>query len=279
MNCELDPNRCLKGRPVPRRVLLIVLAGSFWLKPDAALADLSLETETARILAPKHFEVSMAFEYQFASSGREAALPFAIEAGLLPRLELLIEPTAYVGIFPSEGKRAQGMGDVEVTLTFLALNERKYLPAIAVAGEVKFPTASNPQIGTGAYDYTPYFIVSKRFGDLDVHANFSYTFLGKPSGVSVKNTWALALAGDYKLHRKWDVFAEVMYTTSGRGSASIEGGTGGEGTGAIAEIAGVELIGTAGLRHHLTKHLDLFGSVSFDNAHATLVRTGLTWKF
>ena len=270
MNLEPGSNTCRKIRLARWRVLLIVLTGTVWLRPDGARADLSLETETARLLAPGHFEVSMAIEYQFAREGREAALPFAIEAGLLPRLELLIEPTAYVGIFPREGKSAQGMGDVELTLTFLALKEQEYLPAIAVAGEIKFPTASNSQIGTGEYDYTPYFIMSKRFGDLDVHANVSYTFLGTPPGVDVRNTWSFALAGDYKLHRKWDVFAEIMYTTSAGG---------GEGSGANVEIAGVELIGTAGVRHHLAKHVDLFGSVSFDNAHATLIRTGLTWKF
>ena len=259
-------------QPAQWRFLLIVLTGILWLRPEGARADLSLETETARLLAPKHFEVSMAYEYQFAHAGQESALPFAVEVGLLPCLELLIEPTPYVGIFPHGGKSAQGMGDVEVTLTFLAFQEQTILPAIALAGEVKFPTASNPQIGTGAYDYTPYFIMSKRFGDLDVHANVSYTFLGEPSGASVKNTWGLALAGEYTLHRKWDVFAEIMYTTSGQGSAS-------EGSGASVEIAGAELIGTAGVRHHLTEHLDIFGSVSFDNAHATLIRTGLTWKF
>ena len=221
----------------------------------------------------------MAYEYQVAHDGQESALPFALEVGLLPRLELLIEPTAYVGIFPRGGKRVQGVGDLEVTMTFLAFKEQKILPAIAFAGEVKFPTARNLQIGTRAYDYTPYFILSKRFGDLDVHANYSYTFLGQPPGANVKNTWALALAGDYKLHRQWDVFAEIMYTTSGRGSVSEGGGGGGEGSGANVEIAGVELIGTAGVRHHLNSHLDLFGSVSFDNSHATLIRTGLTWKF
>ena len=55
--------------------------------------------------------------------------------------------------------------------------------------------------------------------------------------------------------------------------------SGGEGSGARAEVAGVELIGTVGVRHHLNSHLDLFGSASFDNAHATLIRTGLTVKF
>ena len=255
---------------------------ALWLGPSGARADLSLETETARLLAPKHFEVSMAYEYQHARDGHEMALPLAIEVGLVPRLELLLEPTAYVGIFPRKGKSAQGLGDLEATLTFLAFKESVHLPAIALAGEVKIPTASNRQIGTGEFDYTPYLIASKRFGHLDVHANVSYTFLGQPAGVNVKNTWAFALAGEYTFHPKWDVFAEVMYTTSGRGSAksgASGGGADGEGTGVRAEFSGEELIGTVGLRHHFGEKVDVFGSVSFDNASAVLLRLGLTWKF
>ena len=131
-----------------------------------------------------------------------------------------------------------------------------------------------------------------------MHANVAYTVLGKPSGVSVKNTWSFALAGDYKINPKWDVFGEVMYITSGRGSSNDNGsgdtadggnvtavktsGEGGDsltsGT-AIAEIGGVEIIGTLGVRHHLTEHVDVFGSFSYDNADAKLFRTGFTVKF
>ena len=270
-------------QPAQWRFLLIGLTGILWLRQESAQADLSLETETARLLEPGHFGVSMAYEYQFARAGHESAVPLALEVGLLPRLELLLEPTTYVGIFPRGGKSAQGLGDMEATLTFLAFREQTNFPAIALAGEVKFPTARNLSIGTRAYDYTPYLIMSKRFGDLDLHANVSYTFLGQPPGANVKDTWTFSFAGEYTLHRKWDVFVEIMYTTSARGSSSkgggAEGGAGGEGGGARAEIAGVELIGTVGLRHHFNSHLDLFGSASFDNAHATLLRTGLTFKF
>ena len=37
-----------------------------------------------------------------------------------------------------------------------------------------------------------------------------------------------------------------------------------EGT-ATPEIAGEEIVGTVGVRYHLTKNLDLFGSFSYDN--------------
>ena len=268
--------------------------------PAGMRADLSLETETARLLPPGHFELSMAGEYQGSRDGGEFALPLALEVGVLPRLELLIEPTPYVGIYPKGEKKIHGVGDIEVTTTFLAFEESDYLPAIAFAVEWKAPTARNLNIGTRKSDFAFYFITSKRFGPLDVHANVAYTIIGKPTGVNVKNTWALSLAGDYRLSPKWDVFAEVTYTTSARGPLPKSGAASGDGsdgasapvavvtgeggatvgsTTSIAEVGGTELIGTVGVRHHLTEHVDVFGSFSYDNADAKLFRTGFTVKF
>ena len=212
------------------RPYLIALLGAGSLLPAAARADLSLETETARLLAPGKFEISMAGEYQHSRDGGEFALPLAFEIGVLPRLELLIEPTPYIGVYPKGEKKIHGVGDIETTLTFLAVEEQTYLPAIAFAVEWKAPTARNLNIGTRKHDVAFYAIASKRFGPLDVHANVSYTILGKPNGVNVKNTWALALAGDYKLTDKWDLFGEVMYITSARGPLSKSAGGSGDGT-------------------------------------------------
>jgi hypothetical protein len=110
----------------------------------AALGDLSLETETARLAPPGTYELSLATEYQHARDDQEVAVPLAFTFGLFPRFEVMLEPTAYVGIFPRNstgGKDVSGVGDLEVTLSYLLLDEQKWLPAIAVAGEVKLPTA------------------------------------------------------------------------------------------------------------------------------------------
>lgn len=259
--------------------LLILLAGTGWLLANGARADLSLEIESARLLAPGHVEMSMAGEYQHSRDGGEFALLLVLEVGVLPRLELLIEPTPYIGIYQHGPKKIHGVRDIEITTTFLALEEREFLPAIAFAFEWKAPTARNLNIGTRKLDFAFYFITSKRFGNFDLHTNVAYTVIGKPAGVSVKNTWAFGLAGEYKLNPKWDVFAEAFYTTSARGSASsagTEAGDGADGSSvaaalvssesggtslggtAVAEVGGKEIIGTVGVRHHLLPNLDVF---------------------
>ena len=254
-----------------------------------ASADLSLETESARILAPGKVEISAAAEFQTSNSnGDEFALPLAIEIGVLPRLEILIEPIALVIINPENGKKTNGIGDTEITANYLAFDEREFLPAIAFGLEWKVPTARKPDIGTKKSDFAFYIIGSKRFGDLDVSANLNYTIIGEPKNVNVKNTWAVALSGDYKLNATWDAFAEASYTSSAANNSGSESvctsscattnGESGAG-GASAEVGGSERIGTVGVRAHLLPGFDVFGSASYDNAHATLLRAGLTWRF
>ena len=78
-----------------------------------------LETETARPLGRGVLELSGNFEFQTSSEGREAAVPFAAEYGVTDRLELLVEPVAWTTIRPKAGTRATGVGDIEITVTWL----------------------------------------------------------------------------------------------------------------------------------------------------------------
>ncbi len=246
-------------------------------------ADLALETETARLVLPGKFELGTAFEFQTSTQGQEIALPVEFEVGLVKNLELKVEPVAYTAILPSQGRNASGLGDLEVTLLGLVLKEKGGLPAVAVAGEVKIPTARNNLIGTQQTDGTIYLIASKQLGHLDLHTNIGYTFVGQPSGVSLKNTFNLALAGEYRLNRKFDLLAEGLYTTSSASSGSGEIGSGAAGDlgrfPLVPEASGSELIGTAGVRYHLQPNIDLFTTGSYDNNNAFLVRTGVNWKF
>ncbi len=67
----------LRTRLIRQLVLVSVLLSL----PVGAWADLSLETETARLPAAGHGEFSLALEYQTSSGGTEFAVPVAIEYG------------------------------------------------------------------------------------------------------------------------------------------------------------------------------------------------------
>lgn len=260
--------------------------------PFAARADLALETETARLLPAGHVDLSAAFEFQTSRDGREYAAPLALEFGIFDRLELLIEPVAITSIQPKSGPSATGLGDTEVTLTFLAVKEQPFLPALAFAGEVKFPTARNLQIGSREFDYRVYAVVSKRLDDVDLHFNLGYNIITAPPGLRSRNPIDLELAAEWFFHPRFDLLAEVTYVGSSlRGTiageipaAAITSRlalpTSSKGGGAITpELAGREIVGTVGIRSHITRNLDLFGTFSYDNNDAKLFRTGITLKY
>jgi hypothetical protein len=64
-------------------------------------------------------EVQTTFEYQTAKEGTERAAPLAFEYGITDKLSLLVEPVFYASIRPKLGRRANGLGDLEVTLSYL----------------------------------------------------------------------------------------------------------------------------------------------------------------
>jgi hypothetical protein len=259
-------------------------AAALLLLTGTARADLALETETARLLPQGRFELSMAAEWQTSSQGQEFALPLALSVGVLDRMELLVEPVPFTSIQPNSGKPANGLGDTEVTLQYLLLDEQTYLPAVAAAFEVKIPTARNLQIGTKEFDYRVYAIASKRVGDFDLHVNVGYTFVGEPQGVRTKDPIDAAFAVEWFINPKYDLFAEVTYVASSLASGAGGGGETPDLGGAVsevltAEVGGEEIVGSAGVRYHVTSDFDVFGSFSYDNKDEKLFRLGASWRF
>ena len=245
----------------------------------SARADLAMETETARVLKPGQVEGGAAFEFQTAFDGKEYAIPMFLEFGVLPHLEALIEPVAQVWIRPTPGPgNGTGLGDLETTLTYLVLEEKKFVPAFAVAGEIKFPTANDVAIDSGEYDYRIYGIASKRIGDVDFHFNLGYNFVGSPPGVATKNPFDFELGAEWFVNPKFDLFAEINQINSAVGRSG-KGAAAAAASMATAEVAPKEIIGSVGVRFHVTRYLDLFGSISYDNSDAKLFRTGFGIKY
>ncbi|MEO7986994.1 MAG: hypothetical protein ABI766_10710 [Gemmatimonadales bacterium] len=251
--------------------LTLTLAGSGATSP---LAAQMLETETARPLGRGVFEVSGNFEYQTSSEGREAAVPFAAEYGVTDRLEILVEPVAWTAIRPNAGTRATGVGDLEATLTWLARAETPQVPAIALASEVKFPTAHNTLIGTGKTDVAGYLIGSKRWGRLDTHANVSYTVVGRPAGADLKNIFGFALGAEWNWNRSNQLFGEILANTAAAAAAEPAPGT----VVTAPEAPGGEVSATFGVAHRFLPSLRGFIGVSADNNGAVLFRPGITMR-
>jgi hypothetical protein len=259
-----------------RSTLCAIAVGSALLAAiPAAGGGQTLETETARLLAHGAWKLGGTYEFQTSADGREGAMPLLAEYGLSDRVELLVEPVPYTAIHPAGEHQVTGAGDLEATVTMLVRHETTRWPAFAVAAEVKVPTARNPLIGTGETDYTGYAIASKRVGPVDTHANVSYTIMGSPAGISLNNIWSGALAAVYRPTRRWELFGETLGST-----AAAPEGEAGDSQGPVApvvpEAAGAELVGTLGAGRFVASSVLLYGAVSYDNTHATQLRTGVT---
>lgn len=235
-----------------------------------ATAQQPLETETARLPARGTLLTGLTYEFQTSPQGTEHAIPLAFEYGLTNRLALLVEPVLFTAIRPKTGRQATGLGDLEATAQLLVREETGGWPALALAAEVKIPTAQDTLIGTRRADFTPYLIASKAFGRTEVHANLGYAFVGKPQNVVVQNTFNLALAVEHHMSARLDLLAEVL-STSAAGTGTPESAT-------APEIAGAELVGMLGVRYALHPHRWLSLGVTYDNTNALLLRPGLTFE-
>jgi hypothetical protein len=243
-------------------VLVLGIAGS-------AAAQQPLETETARLPLRGASTLNLAYEFQTSPQGTEHAVPVAYEYGLTNRLALLIEPVFFTSIRPKHGRAATGPGDLEVTLQWLTNQETKTMPALALAAEVKIPTATDTLIGTRRADFTPYLIASKQFGSIDVHANVGYSFVGKPRNVLVQNTLNVALAVTRRWSPRVDLLAEVLSTTAA--------GAGGPESFSAPEIAGAEQVGMIGFRYAMSARRFFSLGATYDNTNALLLRPTFTF--
>ena len=249
----------------------------FLLVPCKIFAQV-LETEESKPLLPRQFEIGTGLEFQTAKEGRETALPFAIEYGITKKFTLLIEPVAFTNIHPKVGRRTTGIGDLELTLFYQLVSEKKYLPSISVSGEIKIPTSRDTLIGTGKTDFTTYLIGSKNLGKFFTSVNLSYTFVGKPANVIASNLFNYALGTIYSVSSKSILFAEVYGNTSAFGKEVPEGITTIV-SGKSQELSGGETVGAIGYGYHLKKNLLISLGISYDNNKATLFRPGIEWKF
>ena len=241
----------------------------------------ALETEESKPLLPRQFEIGTGLELQTSKEGTETALPLAIEYGLSKKFTLLVEPVAYTSINPKTGSHARGIGDLEVTLFYQIVSEKKILPSISISGEVKIPIANNKLIGTGKTDYTPFLIMSKTTGKFYTSMNLSYTFLGKPIGSVATDLFNYALGTIFTVKKKSILFAEVYGNTSAVGGSETPEGViiqMNPNTNNV-ELSGGETVAAIGYGYYLRKDLLLSLGVSYDNNNAILFRPGIEWKF
>jgi hypothetical protein len=225
-------------------------------------ADTVLETETAELGKKGDMLISISTQFERDKDGNRTAFTLTqFEVGITDRAELLIEPFFVEWDNPKDGKSFHGMGDLEITPSYMIVLEKPHVPAVVLAFKVKVPTAHNRDIGTGKYDYYPYLIFGKRFGHWILNANFGYDIIASPAGEKLSNQFIYDFSVEREITDKWSVFAEVF--------ANTKPTVGEKGT----------LSGAIATEYKFTEHFNAFVSVGYDTDHLFNVRPGFNIPF
>src|SRR5439155_23625819 len=160
-----------------------------------------LEVETARIPPPGTVKLEAGFEIQGGPQRVENSVPIGLDYTAGRRVTLRLEPILYSRVAHGSRRLAEGVGDLELAATVLAWPEGGRNPGVALAAEVKLPTATSRLIGSGRADYTGDLILSKRAAPFDLHMNLGYTVVGTPPGFHTQNVTCYALAVERRFAR------------------------------------------------------------------------------
>lgn len=239
----------------------VVLLGALG---STARADLVLETETAELGKQGEFTISTGVQFERERDGSRTIFTLnQIEYAVTDRAEILIEPFFQEWDHPKGEKSFHGMGDLEITPSYMVVldDPKTWYPAVVLAFKLKVPTARNRDIGTGKCDYLPYIILGKTIGDWVFNANFGYNFVTSPGDEPLKNQFIYDFSVERKITEKWSVFAEIF--------ANSSPATGQTGTFAAA-------IAT---EYKFTEHFNAFVSVGYDTDHLVNLRPGFNFEF
>ncbi|MEK6633791.1 MAG: transporter [Nitrospirota bacterium] len=104
-----------------------------------------------------------------------------------------------------------GLGDIILKGRYYAVEEKDYMPLIAVTGRMKLPTASASQgLGTGAFDYGAGVEISKMLGDNWIaFLDGGYNIIGDPEGINFQNQHWYDVGAGYYFTR--DVLVSAYY--------------------------------------------------------------------
>jgi len=94
-----------------------------------------------------------------------------------------------------------GIGDIILRGRYYLVEEKDWMPLIAVTGRLKLPTASASQgLGTGKMDEGVGMEVSKRLGDRWItFLDGGFNVIGRPDGLNLRNQWWYDAGAGYYL--------------------------------------------------------------------------------
>lgn len=168
------------------------------------------------------------------------------------------------------------LGDLETSVEYEFLRERRYRPALNAEGAIKWPTATDPDLDTPGRDYSFGLIASKDFVYFDADLNVLYTFVGdaaEPDNLQV------ALAAEWHLNHRFDLIAEVVTTLGSGGIRGQPGTIAGLGSARGGSGGRNESEGTLGFAWHANRQLKFEQGVTYRSDDSWQFVAAWEWSF
>ncbi|MEZ4647762.1 MAG: transporter [Candidatus Eisenbacteria bacterium] len=203
---KVEPNTACTSSAVFAVFVLVTLTN-----PHAAFGSLARNAAGARNMGESGtYVLDSAVQFEKGDEERAWAAELGLQIQLTDRFQLLVEAVPFLSEDPDGESAVRGLGDTELTASFLVLpdDEETYAPSLVLGAKAKLPTAGS-DLGTGKPDYSGLLILGKEFELLDLEAEFEYATFGSPSGVSLDDQFLYSLSADYSVSDLLSVFAEV----------------------------------------------------------------------
>jgi len=266
---------------VKRRIAFaLLLACALGAHANPAWSKIRKTRETGQYRDYHEFPLTIGsgIEYETDEEGSEYGFPFLIEYGLTDAMTLAVEPD-FVVVDPVDRPVAHGFGELETSVVYEYVSERRNRPALSAELLVKWPTATHDSLGTGEIDYSLGGIASKEFVGFNIDFEVLYTFVGSPPGIQLDDALEISLASDIHLGRIVDLELEVV-TSSGGGIRSRVSAIGGPVLPSdIEDAGGNQTEGTIGIAELITAHLKLEQGVLFASDGSWQLLAAWEWDF
>ncbi|MEI8015777.1 MAG: transporter [Nitrospira sp.] len=108
-------------------------------------------------------------------------------------------PTVLTGQVAGNTTTNAGLGDIILRGRYYIVEEKGWVPLIAITGRLKLPTADASRgLGTGKMDEGVGSEISKRLGDSWItFLDGGFNVIGRPDGLNLRNQWWYDVGGGY----------------------------------------------------------------------------------
>ena len=228
-----------------------------------ALTVIALSSAQARILrtrvAPSEtwdpwlpLTLGSGIEFETNKQQSEVDFPMLLEYNFSQKLKLTIEPNiVYISPKTKDVREVGGVGDLETSVEYEFISERRYRPAVTALASIEWPTATDPDIGDPGRAYSLGLIVSKDLVFVDIDLSALYIFVDDRQN---QDSVEISAAGEWHLNHFFDIEGEVVHSFGAGGIQGRPGSISGIGTG----DRGIDLTeGTLGIAWHISKGLKI----------------------